>query len=692
MGGEMHLKSVNIKNFRALEDVSVEFDNLVNVIVGPNATGKTTVLEAIRLAKSLLSPRTQNESQQALISIGAVTPHNPQQIIADTIARDVSRPLEIKCQYVLSEAELNKIHDSIPVIATTLIRARMGFNFGGPAQISAFLSSPQGKDALKQSEKEIRDALEKLKREKICKLYLIIDFKADQIINSDQASSFFISFIDQNLPPMQTVFTYFQADRALPHGEQPVQLGSQDANQQQESHNSQPHLKYQRLKNTIFSAVVRGSDSREMLDREFTRIFDGILKGRKLLAPGVNQYGQLVTRVKDTETGRVFDLDAMSSGEKGLILTFLIISQSVVDGGLILLDEPELHLNPAVCRDLLSFLIDNYAKPKRIQAIICSHSPEILAGAFDRDECSLYHLVSPVMLTKVRSQDQQQINDALRRLGTSESEGLLYSATIFVEGDEDVELLEAGFGTLLRRYKIKDLGGRKEIERQIALLQEAEKSGADLTPRYFIFDRDDAPTNLKSSNLVRVLQWQRRCLENYLLDVDVLADLLLDPEVVERPKQNVGEVSRLLQKLADKQLDALAARNVYSRYNFESPGIRRQDIEGKGIDDIGLALATRLAKIKGQVESFVADEWLESFRRDCETEKAKLSSIWEVKRFDECDGKRLFNDLIREVSPKMKPRKFKRRVLQDMQLKGRENWTAIESLIKRLIASSEGVG
>jgi len=36
----MHIKSLRVKNFRALEDIEVDFDNRVNVIVGPNAIGK----------------------------------------------------------------------------------------------------------------------------------------------------------------------------------------------------------------------------------------------------------------------------------------------------------------------------------------------------------------------------------------------------------------------------------------------------------------------------------------------------------------------------------------------------------------------------------------------------------------------------------------------------------------------------
>ncbi|MDE2463579.1 MAG: AAA family ATPase, partial [Alphaproteobacteria bacterium] len=46
----MHLKRLRVTNFRALDDIDVTLDTRVSVIIGPNAVGKTTVLEAIRLA------------------------------------------------------------------------------------------------------------------------------------------------------------------------------------------------------------------------------------------------------------------------------------------------------------------------------------------------------------------------------------------------------------------------------------------------------------------------------------------------------------------------------------------------------------------------------------------------------------------------------------------------------------------
>jgi predicted ATP-dependent endonuclease of OLD family len=91
----MHLKSVRIKNFRLLEDIEATFDTKVSVIVGPNACGKTTILDAIRLAKAVLAPRTQNETNQVLFALGAGSPHLPQQVITSVLARDPTQALEI---------------------------------------------------------------------------------------------------------------------------------------------------------------------------------------------------------------------------------------------------------------------------------------------------------------------------------------------------------------------------------------------------------------------------------------------------------------------------------------------------------------------------------------------------------------------------------------------------------------------
>jgi predicted ATPase len=491
--------------------------------------------------------------------------------------------------------------------------------------------------------------------------------------------------MERRLPPHKTTFTYFPADRALPAGEHPVQLGGPDAAQQIESYNSQPQLKFTRLKNAIFSASFLDNESNERsLAEEFERIFNGLLKGRKLDAFGINEIGFLNVQIRDLDSNRVFDLDGMSSGEKGLILTFLMIARSVVKHGIVLLDEPELHLNPAVCKDLLNFIIEEYAKPRNLQVIICTHSPEILTTAFDSDECALYHLISGTNISRIHNQDKPNISEALRRLGATESDNLLYRGVVFVEGPDDVNLLEAGFSHLLRRFKLKPSMGRPEVEKAAKLLQENEETTA-VSPSYFILDLDDEPTEIVNSKAVRVLQWTRRCLENYLIDLEILTKLLMDDEVVQIPLKNEGEVRKLLSRLALSQLRDVALRSLYEQNGFVGLGLRKEDLSPTSTEAIADVLAVRIQAAKSKLEPIDGSTWPQIFASAVDLKLIELEKTWESNWALLCDGKRLLVDLSKEVTLRMNQKKFKLRLMKEMALTRTENWLEMESALKALL-------
>ena len=52
----MYLKSIHIQNFRGIKDLVVTFNDKLNVIIGPNGSHKTALIDAIRLFYSWGSP------------------------------------------------------------------------------------------------------------------------------------------------------------------------------------------------------------------------------------------------------------------------------------------------------------------------------------------------------------------------------------------------------------------------------------------------------------------------------------------------------------------------------------------------------------------------------------------------------------------------------------------------------------
>lgn len=59
----MHIKQLDIKNFRNYDSLSVPFENKVNVIIGENAQGKTNLMEAIYVLAMAKSHRSSNDKE-----------------------------------------------------------------------------------------------------------------------------------------------------------------------------------------------------------------------------------------------------------------------------------------------------------------------------------------------------------------------------------------------------------------------------------------------------------------------------------------------------------------------------------------------------------------------------------------------------------------------------------------------------
>ena len=221
----MHLKRLRVENFRGLEKIDVEFDTLISVIIGPNAIGKTTVLEAIRLAKGLLAARTQNKANQVLISLGAMSPHMPQRLLGTALTNRPNLPLVVKCSYEISEAELANLRTIAPQLGVTLAQQSAGITFGSPAQAVTFLNSPFGHQALQAANKALTDEIARVETSKRLELNLTINFQTNQVSGEFRVQQLLFGALDQALPPSQSLFSYFPADRALPAGEQAVGLG-----------------------------------------------------------------------------------------------------------------------------------------------------------------------------------------------------------------------------------------------------------------------------------------------------------------------------------------------------------------------------------------------------------------------------------------------------------------------------------
>lgn len=123
----------------------------------------------------------------------------------------------------------------------------------------------------------------------------------------------------------------------------------------------------------------------------------------------------------------------------------------------------------------------------------------------------------------------------------------------------------------------------------------------------------------------------------------------MDESITKKPFTNQGDVSKLLRELAFQQLDEVAVKRVYTRFNFDDVGLRKDDVMNKKIEDSSKFLLDRITKVKDQLCSVDITNWHSNFTKEVEDEKKQLEGIWESKWQQDCDGKRLLEDLKTKV-------------------------------------------
>ena len=624
----MKLRQVEIKNFRGLKSILFKTESPATVIVGPNGMGKTSILEAIRLVKGILMPSYDTENSEVFQSLGVISPNNPQMLNLRSILGDFQQDLQIGLMLELNDAEVSFLEKKLPRLAVVHLRSINALPLGlNELSLTQYLSSEEGNRALTHATSEIQNELKKLSASKLINPTLLIS--TNGIIRGlnifDQE---FVSLISGSLMPDVGLFSYFPADRALPSGEVAIQIGGAEAAQQIRAHIGQAMTKYSRLKQFIVNKYLTGPGALNELNEDFNLIFTKLLPGKKLEGLSVAPNGVLSVAIREIYNGAVYDIDSISSGEKGLILTFFLMKRCVTQGGIVLVDEPELHLNSAVCKKILPFLVEEVLNPSDIQAIICTHSPEVLAAAFDREDCTLFHLRTPEDISPILPQDKLEVFDALKHLGNQASDVLFWKGGIFVEGPNDVDLLEAGFSDKVAGYKITKLGGRDEVEKEIKILQLAEKQGKLDSTQFFIFDLDRKPTKLLSSEKVKVIQWDRYCLENYLLD-DAIYDACSSIKMTNKPESR-GSILPNLKNLAFNQIRGVVAKKAYSTLEPENPGLRPQEIDRQeSYEAIANVLVERLLKIRSQLDKLPEEDWCTKFTKSCENSAKAEIEDWQ---------------------------------------------------------------
>ena len=152
------------------------------------------------------------------------------------------------------------------------------------------------------------------------------------------------------------------------------------------------------------AGVPRSAQS--TLTNTLTDLFGTFFPEKKFLGPQPTKDGRLSFPV-ETLSGSRHDLDELSAGEKEILYGYLRIRNSAPRYSIILLDEPELHLNPRLIRGLPQFYQKNLGESLGNQMWLVTHSDALLREVVGRENYNVFHMIPCGNVPKGESQLKQ---------------------------------------------------------------------------------------------------------------------------------------------------------------------------------------------------------------------------------------------------------------------------------------------
>ena len=330
----MQIECLEINNFRAIEHVVIEADSPMVVIAGPNGCGKSCVLDAIRLVKSIYGGYADNEYGLWLGEF-QIEPNSPTSM--KKILRDKNKEARIKItlslhtsekNYLLREAdeigERTAVHNIIPNVPYEQWRRRIQ------------ASGQQGEKIVKLIDDYSKQLATSLKEQLSSSLFV-----GDLTILSNGRTSLSASIVLQSAwsiyePQHVGIVDYHGSQRHFSRenvGNVNLNLKTKDQSERQSALYNYA-TKYANIKTqmateyVLYSLQQQGGSTvskitREQLSDTLKELFRKFFPGKEFHGVTANEDGELEFEVTVKGSGK-HDINDHSSGERKSCLAIYV--------------------------------------------------------------------------------------------------------------------------------------------------------------------------------------------------------------------------------------------------------------------------------------------------------------------------------------------------------------------------------
>ncbi len=537
----MRIANLIIQNFRGIS--RAEANNLGDtvIIAGQNGSGKSCIFDAIRLLKSTYGGYQQNEWQQFFGEFAIQLHGGPTHLRG--LFNDVTKSVVIEAQFQLRTTEKAYIEANLDQLLEEAIWQTLlpeAFQWGGYRKaLFANQFRERQPEVTARVTAERPGVLQELQAPIVLGRIEILPNGSVQI-----AASRLLSVIFTNYKPSHIgVIDFHGAQRH--YGRENVQginLNLEQANQQSGQHTLYNYNnKYNNVKSEMAGNFVRqllaeraneGQEPPRTLTTTLQELFESFFPDKTFLGPRPTSDGSLTFPVL-TSGGAEHDLDELSSGEKEILYGYLRIRSSAPRDSIILLDEPELHLNPRLIRGLPEFYRKHLGEELQNQIWLVTHSDALIREAVGKPGFNVFHMIpcgpeigGASQLRPLTATDDLElaIADLVGDLAAYRpgGKGLLFEGG--GDSDFDKTFTSTLFADKLRGINLLSGSNKTRVKLLHEALQRAYDNGDLPTKFYAITDKDS--DDASATPAVNQFVWDVYHIENYLLVPSVILDVL----------------------------------------------------------------------------------------------------------------------------------------------------------------------
>ncbi|WP_086607745.1 AAA family ATPase [Erythrobacter donghaensis] len=537
----MRIDSIEVQNFRGIREIALHDLKSTVVIAGANGSGKSCIFDAIRLLKSAYGGYQQNEWHHWMSEFQINFTSNSDAF--RSFFQDQNKKLSIRCEFRLNPSERKYLELHGEELVRNSVWRLIAPEMYGWSSYRAAPMAAQYRDREPEVTERTLQQLEILMKELAQETvvgHLWADSGSDIHFSPSKALEIiFSSFLPGELGLIDYHGPQRMYNRELLQNVN-LDLTSQDQHSKQHALYNYNN-KYNTVKTEMASSYIKELLAKEAgvpfseqnaiattLKELFATFFpDKFFVGLKPTADGGLEFPVR------TASGAIHDLNELSAGEKEVLFGYLRIRNSAPCYSIILLDEPELHLNPRLIQGLPQFYHQHLGVALENQIWLVTHSDTLLREVVGRPEYSVFHMTGASVDTKTPQISQLTLaEDAERALISLVGDIAAYrpgkKVVLFEGGGDsefDVTFTTRLFPELSQKANVISGGNKLRVRELHDVLDQASKTGSIPFNVYSITDQDSETKEVISSPR---FQWDVYHIENYLLEVKFLKSALTE--------------------------------------------------------------------------------------------------------------------------------------------------------------------